>query len=443
MAAIPLADVAAAQAKAKALWEEANGLLTNPESSEEDKDKGIKLLDQMDSLKRDIVNLERLEAAKSEFVEQAEQKNNKPAEGQVVKDAGYMPEGSDFEHFNRYLRAVYLADAKHQVDPRLAYHEDDPVGGQRKTMVEGVGASGGFLVPPEQQMTTLSVDAPAAIVRPRATVIRMNRRQFNVPVIDQTVGATGIAPWFGGLQVYFTEEGGLKNDSDMGFKEITLVAHKMTLRTLVSTELLDDSMVSVSDLLMGPRGFGGAIPWTEEYTFMRGTGAGQPRGVIGAGATIVHPRLVQGSIDISDITGMYQSFLPSANGIWIAAQNTISTLLQLNGPAGNPSYIFMPSVRDGMPNYLLGMPLFFSDKSPRMAAGAVGDLMLCDWSYYLIGDRQATTMASSAHEYFSYNKVVFRAEHRYDGQPWLSAPITYENGTDQVSPFVVLGGKTT
>jgi HK97 family phage major capsid protein len=446
----PVQDIPALKAQIKATVDEATQLMA-PDSSAEDKEKGVKLLESIDVQKRELVNLEKLEGYKKEFATQANAANGNgngetPVDrkaGEIVTDAAYKPQGSKFDNFNRYLRAVYLADKTHQVDTRLAYHEDDPVSGEAKVMVEGVGASGGFLVPPEQQQTTLAVDAPEAIVRPRATVIRMNRRQFNVPVIDQTVGATGVAPWFGGLQVYWTEETGVKTASDMGFKEITLVAHKMTLRTLVSTELLDDSMVSVSDLLMGPRGFGGAIPWTEEYSFMRGTGAGQPRGIIGAGATIVVPRQTQGHIVLDDIVNMYQNFLPSGNGIWIAAQNTISDLLLMNGPAGNASYVFMPSARDGMPNYLMGMPLFFSDKSPRMANGAVGDIMLCDWSYYLIGDRQATTLASSAHEYFSYNKVVFRAEHRIDGQPWLSAPITYENGTDQVSPFVVLGSKTT
>jgi regulation of enolase protein 1 (concanavalin A-like superfamily) len=28
--------------------------------------------------------------------------------------------------------------------------------------------------------------------------------------------------------------------------------------------------------------------------------------------------------------------------------------------------------------------------------------------------------------------------HRVDGQPWLNAPLTYQDGTTQVSPFVTL-----
>jgi len=30
-----------------------------------------------------------------------------------------------------------------------------------------------------------------------------------------------------------------------------------------------------------------------------------------------------------------------------------------------------------------------------------------------------------------------------DGQEWLSTPLTYEDGTTQVSPFVILGDKST
>ena len=69
---------------------------------------------------------------------------------------------------------------------------------------------------------------------------------------------------------------------------------------------------------------------------------------------------------------------------------------------------------------------------------------LADFRYYLIGDRQATTIESTPYtDQWKYDLTSWRAVHRVDGQPWLSAPLTYQDGTVQVSPFVILGAKTT
>ena len=95
----------------------------------------------------------------------------------------------------------------------------------------------------------------------------------------------------------------------------------------------------------------------------------------------------------------------------------------------------------GAPSTLLGYPVRFTEKNPRI--GTVGDVLLIDPLYYLIGDRQATTVESTQFDMWRYDQTSWRVVHRVDGQPWLSAPLTYQDGTTQVSPFVMLGAKTT
>jgi HK97 family phage major capsid protein len=126
------------------------------------------------------------------------------------------------------------------------------------------------------------------------------------------------------------------------------------------------------------------------------------------------------------------------NLIWMANRQLLSNLLLLNGPSANPSYVFMPSAREGMPNTLFGYPLIFNEHCPVL--GTTGDIILADWRYYLIGDRQATTVDSSKHYQFQNDITSWRAVHRVDGQPWLDAPITQSDGSTQISPFVVLSG---
>jgi HK97 family phage major capsid protein len=175
----------------------------------------------------------------------------------------------------------------------------------------------------------------------------------------------------------------------------------------------------------------------EDYAFFQGTGAGQPLGVINAGATIVEGRAAAGAIGFDDLADMMEDFLPSGNGLWTITQSAMSELIQLNGPAGNPSYIWQPNARDGVPGFILGFPVIWTEKLPLI--GNQGDVVLADWRYYLLGDRQATTVESTQFDFWRYDQTSWRAVHRVDGQPWLSTPLTYQDGTTQVSPFVILG----
>jgi len=90
---------------------------------------------------------------------------------------------------------------------------------------------------------------------------------------------------------------------------------------------------------------------------------------------------------------------------------------------------------------LFGYPVIFTEKTPTI--GNAGDVILADMRYYLIGDRQATTIESTPYVQWQYDLTSWRAVHRVDGQPWLSAPLTLQDGTLQVSPFVILGAKST
>jgi HK97 family phage major capsid protein len=56
----------------------------------------------------------------------------------------------------------------------------------------------------------------------------------------------------------------------------------------------------------------------------------------------------------------------------------------------------------------------------------------------VIGDRQQIEVAASEHVNFLKNQMTWRVTQRVDGQPWLEKPITLQDGSTQVSPFVVL-----
>ena len=54
-----------------------------------------------------------------------------------------------------------------------------------------------------------------------------------------------------------------------------------------------------------------------------------------------------------------------------------------------------------------------------------------------------TTIDSTDQERWRFNQISWKVTARLDGQPWLSAPLTSNDGTTTVSPFVSLAAKTT
>lgn len=406
------------------LYADAKAIVANAAASAEDLSKAKAMVEDAKGLRERSKMLQELES---------EAGKARPAQGESA------PNARGFKGFGNFLEAVYGATFKGVAHPGLSYKAFDDKGEPeialgRKDLVENVGAAGGFLVPTEYLAELMRVRALMGIVRQRARVIRMTRRSVDIPVLDQTGTTAGQSHYYGGVVPSWTEEAAAKDETEPKFRQITLTAHKLVTYTEASDELLADSAVSLEDLLSGL--FVDTILNEAEWAFINGTGAGQPQGIVTAPATIVEPRAAAGAIGLADIFNMVSDF-QGQNPIWIAHQSTMPSILGLNGPAGNPSYVWIGNGRDAMPTTLMGYPIYFVENA--LPLGTQGDLILADWSKYLIGERQGIAVDASKHYRFRYDLTAWRAVYRVDGQPWLSTPITYRDGATQVSPFVVLG----
>jgi HK97 family phage major capsid protein len=446
-------------AESRKLFDEVKEILGNPEASAEDKAKVEPMLEDAKRLKAEAMQLKDIldAAIEMEALDKAEAEKEKESQEEPETKDGAGPsgfkvqaretKGSRFDDVGEFLYACWMAYIGQKRDDRLAFFKEEaPSGHEKKQMVESVGASGGFLVPTEYLAQLQAVTPEDAIVRPRASIIRMRRRSIDIPVLDQTAtGTSGQPGWFGGMIFYWAEEATEKTLTDADFKKVTLTAHKLIGYTRASDELLDDAAISLSDFISGPLGFAGGVNWNEDYAFLRGTGAGQPLGIINAGATItVNRQSVANPVQYADLVNMLENFLPSARGVWVVNQSVMSNLLtmmdQAGGAANTGTYIW-GSAADGVPNRLLGQPIIFTEKLPSV--GNAGDVLLADFRYYLVGDRQATTVESTKFDKWAYDQTSWRVVHRVEGQPWLSTYLTYQDQTITVSPFVMLGDKST
>lgn len=425
-------------AKAEVLFAGAKSILENDEADSEEKGKVEQMIADAKELKNDALALKDiLDQAITDAMKK--HKNVIPPEVKISKVKIPVPADQKFGEWGDFLYAIWNKQA-HRIDHKgLKWFREEK--DEDKAMAEGTGASGGFLVPAEFLAQLQSVMAEEGIVRGRATKIRMRRRQVTIPVLDQTGTTSGRPHWFGGMRFYWTEEASEKTETEPKFRQVNLTAHKLIGYTYASDELLADSAIALGDFISGPLGFAGGISWMEDYAFLNGTGVGQPLGVIPSPATITINRAATNAIAWADLANMMENFLPSGRGVWIISQSAMADLIQMSGPTGNASYIWQPNAREGVPGYLLGMPVIWSEKVPRI--GTAGDVVLADFRYYLLGDRQATTIESTQYDRWKYDQTSWRAVHRVDGQPWLSTPLTYQDGTTQVSPFVILGDKST
>ena len=352
----------------------------------------------------------------------------------------------DFDGLGDFLNGVFQTKRRGVPDARVTSRRvrftDEPTMGMKsgwegKDLVENVGADGGFLVPQQYVEQLFMLSAFGKYVRERALVIPMRGRQLVIPTLDQTGTATDRSNLYGGVKLTWTEEATEKTETQPAFRQATLIAHKLAAVTQVSDELLADSFMSIETLLS--RLFSEAIMNEHDWAFIQGTGAGMPLGIanVGSGATIAVPRAVANAISIADVFNMLTNFT-GQSPIWLAHQSTMPEILGLAGPAANPSYVWIDNAREGVPMTLFGYPIYFTENCPTL--GSRGDLILADWSKYVVGLRQDVTVDASIHYAFIDDVTTWRAVSRIDGRPWLSAPITLRDGTSEVSPFVVLDG---
>lgn len=300
-----------------------------------------------------------------------------------------------------------------------------------------IGSDGGFLVPETLRSTLLQVAIEGSIVRSRATVVPMESLRVPFPAIDDSSHASSV---MGGLIGYWTEESAALTESQASFARVVLEAHKLIVYSEVPNELIADSILSFEAFLN--RAFPTAIQFFEDVGFLRGSGTGEPLGMLNANALVpVAKETGQAAATVvwENIVKMYSRMLPSSlgNAVWLANNDVFPQLatMSLNVGTGG-SAIWLNNGTQGPPMTILGRPVLFTEKLPTL--GTVGDIMFVDESYYLVGDRMEMLMSSSPHYKFANDQTAYRIINRVDGRPWVLSALTPRNGTNTLSPYVAL-----
>ena len=302
---------------------------------------------------------------------------------------------------------------------------------------------GGYLVPTEFMATLLEKQQETAVIRSRATYIPMQTNSIQIPYVAESSRASSL---FGGIIIYRPGEAESKTASKPAFGRLQLTLKKLVGLVDVTDELLEDSPISIAPLIN--RMFGQAITFTEEEDFINGTGVGQALGILASGALVTVAKeggQAAATIVAANIVKMFSRLHPPSysNAIWMANMGTFPQLSILSIAVGTGGTTLWQPANGlaGAPNQtIMGLPLFLTEHC--QALGTVGDIVLADWSQYLIGGKAGggVQTASSMHLYFNYDKTVYRFVLRYDGQPWWQTTLTPKHGGAgaTMSPFVAL-----
>jgi HK97 family phage major capsid protein len=354
-------------------------------------------------------------------------------------------EGDPKKNFGDWLVQVAIAQTGRNAAERIKAAErlekdyGSPYNSSTKAaMSESSGVTGGYIVPPDFYNQLLTIVAEQTTFRQRAFVQPMASATLQFPYLDvTTVQSAGVSPAFGGVQAYWTAEAQTRTETEPQFKMMELKAHELSGYSVSSNVLLQDAAFGLEKFLMVL--FGNAVAWYEEYAYLQGNGVGKPLGVLNANATIDVTRNTANAVKFQDIAGMLAKLLPLSYGkaCWYCSPSVVPQLIQLADGANRAIFLSIDQGITKPPVWkLLNMPVTITEKLPLL--GTAGDLILVDPSFYVIGDRMQLEIAASEHVNFLKNQMTWRFVQRVDGQPWMDKPITLQDASTQVSPFVAL-----
>lgn len=308
---------------------------------------------------------------------------------------------------------------------------------------EKIPSDGGFLVPEEFRQQLMSLALESAIIKPRATVIPMSSATLTFPTVDATSNVSSV---YGGIIVYRKGEGEEFVESQAKFGRVKLDPTKQTALAVINNEVIKDAGGALDAFLN--QNLPQAMNWYEDLDYIKGSGAGEPLGVLNAanpGLITVAKETGQAANTIvwENVLRMYARMLPASVGkaVWLVSPDAfveIATMALSVGTGG--SAVWLTDAHGAPVLTLLGRPVIMTEKTPAVLGG-VGDISFVDLSFYLIGEREGTSMETSEHVRFTRDQTVIRVLARNDGRPWLTSAITPQNNGPTLSPFVQLAAR--
>lgn len=339
-----------------------------------------------------------------------------------------------FRGLGEFATAVRAAASRGSVpDPRLIANAATSYGN------EGVGADGGFAVPPDFRTEIMQSVMGETSLLSRCDVQYTSSNTLILPKDETTAWGSN------GIQAYWEGEGSQMTQSKPALGSVTVRLNKLTALVPVTEEMMEDAP-GLDNYLR--RKVAEVFDFKLNLAILQGDGVGKPLGILNAGSTVSVAKESGQTADTivkANIDKVWNRMLPKnqMNAVWICHPDIMAQLdsMVISGPGTNPNIVpvYLPAGGLSASPYatLKGRPIIPSQACETL--GDKGDLFLCDMSQYLVALRSAGMRADvSMHLWFDYDLVAYRFVMRMGGMPWRSSAVAARDGTTTYSPFVTL-----
>lgn len=270
-----------------------------------------------------------------------------------------------------------------------------------KALTVATDANGGFLAPADFGTELLKKLVEYSPIRAYANVVQIGAQSIKYPRRLTGTAATWV------------DETSARTASGMTFEQVTITPFEMATFTEVSNALLDDNAYNLESELLGD--YAESFGKTEGLAFVKGTGSGQPKGIMTAtGITEVKTGVAATfpTTNPADVLiGAYHK-LPTTyaqRGVWLMNRNTMAVVRQWKDTTGR--YLMLDPISAAAPTTLLGRPVVEMLDMDDIGAGLY-PILFGDMSGYRIVDRIGLSTLRDPFSLATVGQVRFNARKR-------------------------------
>lgn len=334
-----------------------------------------------------------------------------------------------------FLQCVkHAAHTPSGIDPRL--QKRAALGANEK-----VGSEGGFLVGKDVSSQILEDMHEVGILAPKCTEVPVGASSNGTIIngVDETSRVDGSR--FGGVQAYWADEAGTITATKPKFRQIRLELKKLFSLFYATDETVQDAAQLGA---LANKAFAEEMAFRVDDAIFRGLGGGQPLGILKSGVLVSVPKeagQAAATILYENIVKMFAR-MPArsqSRGVFFINIDTMPQIMLMTLPGGTSSTpVFLPPGGATVAPYgtLMGRPIIPIEHCSTV--GTQGDIVLADFSQYLLATKGGLQQAESMHVQFLTGEMTYRFTYRVDGQTARSAPLTPFKGAATQGPFIVL-----
>lgn len=387
------------------------------------------LLTQLESVSKDIGAEELLMLAKAQSATPLSSGLGSPVAGLKARGVFRNFKGDDaYERATRaghfFLAAIYGVEKSHgwcrENGLEVLFMRDN---GSILTRAqsEGVNSGGGFLVPEDVANDIIVLRNSYGIARRLITVIPMGSDSMSTP------------KQVSGLTMYFPAEGGSITQSGMTWTQVKLTAKKGAILTLISSELDEDSVANIGDIIAGEIGYAMAVG--EDGCLFQGDATSTYGGILGlrtifnngvgtlAGsvdAASGHDTMAEiDAVDLASAQGKLPQYVyEKGNPAWFCSQTMWANVFErLIGASGGVTkdQASGRTIREYNGYPVVISPNMLAPAAPTTDASDVAMLMFGDLNMSVaMGERRGITIARSVDFKFDTDQIAIRGTERFD-----------------------------